>query len=323
MECEFRCECRRECVKDGLNEVNGKDGWCPHWPHRQWGAGGSLRSTPDPWLTHPVALALLAILPSLTFHEQSPCYQHRDFPAASRILRERKSWFTWGIHGEWDGGVARGSGPGPQPHPSPRAPVHPPLTLSTTPPSPRGQGRLQEPPRPCQVPGAAGPEHRPGLSTNPDAPGLEAGVQPPGVGRAAPPEVPRRICSSFWPAPGPRGDWCVPGRPAVCRTSGPSSSLCKHLSPGQIFPFHPDPSPTGLRPIPTPSSKFDFLQRPSSQMSHVQGVGGLGLQHLLGGAGGGMIKPQQRTPVCLWRSSSCGLYLFAFKSLFSVLKRHL
>ena len=53
------------------------------------GAGGSLRSTPDPRLTHPVALALLAVLPSLTFHEQSPCYQRRDFPAASRILRER------------------------------------------------------------------------------------------------------------------------------------------------------------------------------------------------------------------------------------------
>lgn len=200
--------------------------------------------------------------------------------------------------------------------------MRPPLTLNTTPPSPHGQGRLREPPRPCRGPGAAGPEDRPALSTSPDTLGLEAGIQGPGVGRATPPEVPRRVCCSVWPSPVAWGDQCVPDRPAVCGTAGPWSSLHKHLSPGRIFPFHPDPSPTGLRPIPTTSSKFDLLQRPSSQMSHVRGAGGLGLQHLLRG-GGGMIKPQQRTPVCLWRSSSCGLYRLVFKSLFPVLKRYL
>lgn len=251
---------------------------------------------------------MLTVRLSLTFHEQSPFYQCRDLPAASRVLRERKPWFTWGIHGEWDGG-ARRAGPGPQPHPSPRAPVRPPLTLNIPPPSPCGQGRLREPPQPRQGPGAAGPEHRPALSTSLDAPGLGAGVQGPGVGGAAPPEVPRRVWPSFWPAPGPRGDWCVPDCPAVCGTSRPSSSLCKHLSPGQIFPFHPDPSPTGLRPIPTTSSKSDLLQRPSSKwvMFKVWGVG------TAASSGGGMIKPQQRTPVCLWRSASRGLYLLALK----------
>lgn len=164
--------------------------------------------------------------------------------------------------------------------------MRPPLTLSTTPPSPSGQRRLREPPRQRQGPGAAGPEDRPALSASLDALSLEAGIQGPGVGRAPLPEVPRRICCSVWPAPGPRDDQCVPGRPAVCGTSGPSSSLHKHLSPGQIFPFHPDPSATGLRPIPMTSSKFAFLQRLSSEMSHVQGAGVLGLQHLLRGGGG-------------------------------------
>lgn len=73
--------------------------------------------------------------------------------------------------------------------------------------------------------------------------------------------------SSPWASGGP---WWVHGHPFLWLCL---SSFCRRLSLGWIFPFHQDTGLTGLGPTPLTSSKLDHMQRPSFQLSHVQGEG--------------------------------------------------
>ena len=108
----------------GTNEVRtARMAGAQRWPHRKQGNRSEHQECSGPTVSSPGGPGL-AHCPASTNFFMSKAFVT---PAGTSLRppgswEKRKSWFTCGIHGEWDRGVARGARPGPQATPLHQAP---------------------------------------------------------------------------------------------------------------------------------------------------------------------------------------------------------